>query len=58
MCDRERLWKKPKKLRRIFAGALSVHVFFARRLTWIGIWLLSATTKRNMRMRTGELTVD
>jgi hypothetical protein len=29
MCDRERLWKKPKKLRRVFASLLSVHAPFS-----------------------------
>lgn len=58
MVKRVLLWKSMKRLRQISVSVLSVRVFSARRLTWIGIWLLSATAKRSMWKRTGELTAE
>jgi len=58
MCDRERLWKKPKKLRRVFAGALSVHAVSLRARILKDTWRLSAITVRSIPKIIEELTVD
>jgi hypothetical protein len=57
MCDRERLWKKPKKLRRVFAGALSAHAVSLHAMTLKDTWQLSAITVRNIPKIIEELTV-
>jgi hypothetical protein len=58
MCDRERLWKKPKKLKRIFASVLSAHAVSLRAMTLKATWQLSAITMRSIPKIIEELTVD
>jgi hypothetical protein len=58
MCCRERLWKKPKKLRRVFAGVLSAHAVSLRAMTLKDTWQLSAITVRSIPKIIEELTVD
>jgi hypothetical protein len=58
MCDRERLWKKPKKLKRVFAVVLSVHAVSLHARTLKDTWQLSAIAVRSIPKIIEELTVD
>jgi hypothetical protein len=58
MCCGEGLWKKPKKLRRVFAGVLSAPAVSLRAMTLKAIWQLSAATVRSIPKIIEELTVD
>jgi hypothetical protein len=58
MCGRERLWKKPKKLRRVFAGVLSVHAVSLHAMTLKDTWLLSAITVRSAPKITEDPAVE
>jgi hypothetical protein len=57
MCGEERLWKKPKKLRRVFAGVLSAHAVSLHAKTLKDTWQLSAITVRSIPKIIEEFTI-